>query len=411
MNPLNKKKALLLVSGILVAYFFQGVIHNVGHPVTPDFVKGLEFPDQMFGYFFAAMNLGLVLGSPLFGYLGDKHNRKFYVVFGMFMYGVFQAAFGLITFSPYLMILFRFGSGFFVSAPATIILAEVIGRVDGKMRITVLSAMVAINTLGASIGYQLGGWIGTILNDQAIVFVLQAISNTIFTLAILLFIKFRKQTKQGTDMKKKYRFEGIKQIKFLDRKLVIFMILLMFINIAFINVSKYLDVFIVNDLGYTSSQLGTFVMVTGIVAMITNLFIVPILVRANKNAGFIKTMIVVGAISLGATFLIRQTWIMYSLYSVFLVYVMTRSVITPLEQSHIAGFAKEENYGTIMGFRQIFISIANIVGPIMGGYLYATDRYLVFWVSVVILFVAYFILELTSRWNSKHLKATTPKLI
>ena len=92
---LNKKNAYILIIGILIAYFFQGVIHNLGHPVTPDYVKGLEFPDQMFGYFFAAMNLGLVVGSPLFGYLGDRSHRKFYFLRRIFIYWVFKLFFCL----------------------------------------------------------------------------------------------------------------------------------------------------------------------------------------------------------------------------------------------------------------------------------------------------------------------------
>ena len=61
---------------IIFFFFIQGIIHNIGHPVTPAFVRGLEIPDYMFGVFFAAMSLGLMIGSPLWGILADRGRRK-----------------------------------------------------------------------------------------------------------------------------------------------------------------------------------------------------------------------------------------------------------------------------------------------------------------------------------------------
>lgn len=404
---LNKKNAYILIIGILIAYFFQGVIHNLGHPVTPDYVKGLEFTDQMFGYFFAAMNLGLVVGSPLFGYLGDRSHRKFYVVLGMFMYGVFQLLFGVINFSPYLMILFRFFAGFFVAAPATLILAEVIGRIDAKDRIKILSAMIALNTLGASIGYQLGGWLGTLLSSQEIVFIIQSITNTFLALGLFLFIQFHNKTVEPVSKRTTLQFKKVKQLIVENKSLFVFFIILMLMNMAFINVSKYLDIFIVNDLGYTSSQLGTFVMVTGIIAMLTNLLIVPLFIKDNKATMYIKWMLLIGFITLLSTFLFPNETIMTSLYSIFLIYVMSRSIITPLEQGHISTYAKDSNYGTIMGMRQLFISMASIVGPIMGGYLYAYNKRLVFLVSVAILGFSFVMVLFTTKKPSQRLQDST----
>lgn len=400
---MKNKNSLNLVYGFLIVTFFQGLIHNLGHPVTPDFIKGLRFQNEMFGYFFAAMNLGLVVGSPLFGFLGDRFPRKWFVFFGMFFYGVFQAAFGLIHFSPYLMILFRFFAGFFVSAPATLLLAEVIGRIDGPKRVTVLSALIALNTLGASLSYQIGGWLGTILNGQSIVFVIQSLANTVFAFAILLFLKFKSQEHTTPLTKHRFKLSSIRQVRSFDRRLMIFFVLIFFIHIAFINVSKYLDVLIVNDLKYTSSQLGTFVMVTGVVAMLTNLILVPIVIKANKNQNYIKVMLVIASFSLGLTFVFGTRFVIVLLYSVFMMYVVSKSIIIPLEQGHIASFANEKSYGTIMGVRQLIISMGSIIGPIVGGYLYAGNPYLVFWVSIGILFVSYFVLQVSSILHNKHL--------
>ena len=52
------KKAVI---SIIILYFIQGIIHNLGHPVTPAFVRSLEIPDYMFGFFYATMSFGLMV--------------------------------------------------------------------------------------------------------------------------------------------------------------------------------------------------------------------------------------------------------------------------------------------------------------------------------------------------------------
>ncbi len=103
---------------VIIFYFTQGIIHNLGHPITPAFVRSLGIPDFMFGVFFATMSFGLMIGGPLWGALGDKGKKKRYIVIGLLMYSLGQFFFGFVG-NQYWMVFFRFFSGFGVVATIT----------------------------------------------------------------------------------------------------------------------------------------------------------------------------------------------------------------------------------------------------------------------------------------------------
>ena len=67
------KKQVLI---ILLIFLLQNIINNLGHPVTPAFVRSLDISDYMFGVFFASMSFGLMIGGPIWGILGDYGNIK-----------------------------------------------------------------------------------------------------------------------------------------------------------------------------------------------------------------------------------------------------------------------------------------------------------------------------------------------
>ena len=53
MGEFMKKSVIITIS----FFFIQGVIHNIGHPITPSFVRALGIPEFMFGVFFCVYEL------------------------------------------------------------------------------------------------------------------------------------------------------------------------------------------------------------------------------------------------------------------------------------------------------------------------------------------------------------------
>lgn len=387
-HKISQDKSIVIILSI---YFLQGVIHNLGHPVTPSLVKDLGIEDYMFGIFFATMSFGLMLGGPLWGSLGDQGNKRRYIVFGLLVYGFGQYMFGNVG-NVYWMVFFRFVSGFGVAASSALLISVLICESETENRTKYIAWSVAAFTIGASAGYYIGGAMGdnkffTDLLEPNLygnIFLVQAIANTI--LAVYVFIALRNINTMGviaTD-KKPNIFQGFKDIRILDKTLVIFLISLTFISIGMINVSKFIDVFLI-DKGYTTSELGTFVGVTGIISLVASIIIVPFVAKLRRDMTIMIYIQILGAIIV--FFVFRSNNIMVVLYSVFMIYVIFKAVYGPLEQNYISSHASEGKYGTIMGVRQSFFAIGFVIGPLIGGFLYDFNPLYVFYFSVIMFLI------------------------
>ena len=371
-----RKKSALIIS----FFFIQNLIHNIGHPVTPTFVSNLAIPDYMFGLFFAAMSFGMMVGAPIWGILSDQGKRKLWIGIGLSMYTIGQIIFGYVGNST-LMVFARLFSGLGVVGATTIFTAIIVEETESSKRAKILAFVAAATTLGASLGYYLGGYLAT--NDAVVkllnmdnlskMFLIQAILNALYTLFIILSLKDIK-VKQKIEQKPSMIL-GLKSIAKIDKRLLLFFIALTLLNMAGTNLSKYIDVYFI-DLGYTEYDLGTYVMITGIVSLFASIFLVRLATKFKKQLLLISIM---NLISSAIVFIVfRSNHFMTMMYTAYLIYVIFKTLYVPLEQSYIAKEAKEGQYGSIMGLRQSFVSLGMVLGPVIGGFLYNESPLLLF---------------------------------
>ncbi len=393
---------------IVLFFLIQNIIHNMGHPVTPEFVKSLGIADYMFGVFFATMSLGLMIGGPIWGTLGDRGKKKLYIVIGLVLYSIGQFGFGY-SGNQYVMIFFRFLSGIGVVASITLFTSQLIEITDLKDRARFLAYIAAAVTLGASIGYFFGGFIAensftqnlfNITNKKEI-FLIQSVLNLFYIGLVVLLFHDRKcplPTKNKISI-----FDSFKSIKNIEFKLFIFLIALAFITMGSINLNKFIDVYF-NDQGLDSLQLGTFKMVTGYVTLGTSILLVPLFAKFRKQIGFMIILQILSAIIVFYTF--RANDFVRTAYSIYLIYILIKAVFTPLEQNYISKHVKDGEYGKIMGIRQSFISIGMVVGPLLGGFLYERSQLLLFDSSAFAFLIGFLLLIVVIILDKKDRKVS-----
>ncbi len=400
------KKPIIILFFI---FFAQGIVHNLGHPVTPDFVGGLYIDDAMFGVFFALMSLGLVIGAPIWGYLGDKGNRRFYILIGLLIYSLGQYIFGNVH-NVYIMSLARFMSGLGVSGSLPLLMTYVIERSCTKNKTKNIGYSTAMMALGASVGYLVGGLLPGIIypdiesisellqlqryvSSAELIFLFQAIINVGY--AFMVYGLLGPDPINHALTNRPSIIQGFKDISKLSINLNIFFVSLTFVSIAAINASKFIEVYI-SDLGYGSSGIGNFVFVTGIVSIIATFILVPLVVKVRKD---LLMMILINLFSAIIIFIVfRNNEIIVALYSLFMVYVVFKAIYSPLEQSFISSYAEPGKLGSIMGVRQSFFAIGLVIGPLIGGKLYSINPIIVFDFSVGMFLIA-FVLLLVIRKN------------
>ena len=386
------KKALIIT---LSYYFIQGLLHNLGHVVTPRYVASMQIPSYMFGFFFSAMSLGLLVGAPIWGILGDSRSKKPFIVMGLLGYSLGQLLF-VSTSNLVLMTFFRFVSGFSVSASVTLFLAHVITLSPKEERTKYLSISAALIALGTTFGYRIGGYLGTFYLQE--VFYIQAALNVVYACVVWFTMKefgVSKIESKGSFL------THLKEATKMDKSLLAFLLALTLATMSATILTKYLDVYFTIDLGYSTNDLGIFVFVTGLVGIFTNFVIVPMISRLKRDFVFMKWIQLISAVIVFIVF--RSQYIFIALYTGYMFYVVLKSVYQPLEQNYISLNAEDNRYSTIMGVRQTFFALGMIIGPLAAGFIYDYNPRLIFDLSAL-LFVLAFALMILSQ-NALKAKA------
>lgn len=397
-----KKSILITLSFFLI----QGIVHNIGHPVTPKLVTSLDIPSYMFGIFFAMMSAGLMIGAPIWGILGDRGSKRFYAFFGLIGYSIGQIGFAYVEQEAW-MVAFRFLSGFSVAASVTLLTSSLIELSDPHNRAKFLAYSAAMTVLGGSIGYYLGGFLATNqfmidffhITEIKHVFLIQATLNVLHATYVLL--AFQEDRHVVIKKERVNMIASLKVVTKIKKSLLFFLLALTFITMGVTNLGKYLDVYF-NDLGYTPGDLGTFVMVTGFVSLATSILIVPIVAKYKRRLLLITILQLINAAII--FFVFRANNFILVIYTVYMAYMVLRSIYQPIEQNYISEHAVDNKYGTIMGIRQSFYSLGMVIGPFIGGFLYNQSPLMLFDSSAITFLIGVILIGFTYYFQKKEQK-------
>lgn len=386
---MNKKMYVLVI-----LYFIFGISINLIHPITTNYVRSLELNDTYFGIFFSLMSLGIFIGALFWGKLSDKVGRTIILSLGLVGYALFQFCFGYFNSIPLLILFFRIMSGIFVSAPHTLFLSFV-RDIEKKEKLgRSFSFMSSFHLLGAALGYKIGGFLYSEMNLSFLnIFIFQVVM--LITLALVFYLLFRKENNNKIELKSKYG--SLLNIRKLDKGLVIFLLSLLFITLAQTIVTKYIDVFVI-DLNYDTNNLGDTILLTGIIGIISNLIFMYVSNKI-KNINYERLYIItilVSVVSLLLTFTINQNNFIVMMYTTYSVFIACKSIMLPLEQTIISTKCKGDS-GEVMGIRQSFIALGQVVGPLIAASMYGSNHYSVFYLSIIIYALIGFILFIKNK--------------
>ncbi len=371
---------------VLEVAFLLGVLTNIGHPITPYYLKQLALDTQNFGFFFAAMNLTMLLTAPLWGSLGDSKNRKIIVCIGLIVYSIGQILFGVFD-DTILIIIARLISGIGIGAVTVNMLSYInTSSILKERKKEVVSSYIGFNVLGASIGAALGGILGNFFTGsyQNVLYI-QGILTIIYAIYILILHNTNDDIKESS--RSKNPFSSLKDVSKLNGFYAIYLFVLFLIGMSFTNIPKYLDVYF-TDLSKSTLFIGIFSLIVGLLTLLSNLFILP---KISKKFDNYKLSIVISVISGLLVFVSFNIPNLIGIFSFYFIYIITRALLEPLTVNVLAQNDKIAP-GVLMGLRQSFIALGGILGTIVAGYIYSYDYLLLFNICAFIFIICALIL-------------------
>jgi len=360
-----KNKTIYLV---YLLTFINGIILNLGHAVTPKYIEILGVEKFWFGYFFSAMSLGHFIMGPIWGRVSDNKSRRMVYSIGFLGYGVAQFLF--VTFSSgQTLLIARLLAGLFSNGVIVASVALVTDYTTVEERTKGLSIYSGLIMLGSSIGYYVSGFVGEPFRLGVIdTFKLQALLSVVFAAVIYLVLP-KGQTSRS---KNKIGVSVTEIIKNVELRTLLFS--LIFTTISFVGVTKFLDVYI-SDNGYSTTELGSFIGVTGLVTIFTTVVVLPLVTKLFKDRTLLLFATFFSGFFVVITFI--QDDLMFALYSFYLLFIFSKAFFEPIHQSIISK-KFEGNQGTILGLRKSFEFAGNFIGPLFLGYVYGFNPIVLF---------------------------------
>lgn len=369
MRDILKNKTLVK---LFIVYSLVSTSANFQHPVTPDFLNNIGLEISLYGFLFAFMALGLSLAAPISGRLTDRMGTRWLLFSGLISYGLFQTVFALNT-EIIGLTLARLGAGLSVAFVFPIMISYVVKVTSNKERSTALAIIAGSQLLFVSVGYFVGGQLSLFFAPQTIFFLQTGVLWSVALVSLML--------------------DNVKVILTKAPKLSLqiplrgfYMIAMYFMVSAVVNtVIRYFDVYFI-DQGYDASQLGTFVLLTGILSVATNFVILPLLVKYIKDYRLLQISILIISVSLIFTFQVITPFIV-AIFTTHLLFMMTRSIYDPLHNSYISKLSKYQ--GQMIGMSESAKMMGMFIGPIVGGYLYAITPTLLFLIAAIVGLIAF----------------------
>ncbi|BAK80848.1 putative transporter, major facilitator family [Candidatus Arthromitus sp. SFB-rat-Yit] len=223
----------------------------------------------------------------------------------------------------------------------------------------------ASNSLGMIIGSLIGGNLG--VTNYRLTFIVQIII-CVFSI-ILIIIFFKDNTIKNNDLKFKFKILNFKYLKEIKKSNKFTYLILIIMILTFLSIQGYLSTisyYVEDVLNLPTSINGLILGSTGAFTIITNLLIIPIIVKKFNSKSIYMFAILLCGSSIIISMLTKNQYIT----SIFLlIFIATQTLITPTIQSVLLENSNQ-NHSELLGLQNGFKAIGSFLGSILSGLLF-----------------------------------------
>lgn len=369
---------------ILFLNFLTMTTFNIAHPVTPTLINVLGLPTYTFGVFYSTMAIAQFFMSPIWGSISDAQGRKKILIVGMIGYGISQLGFGFSSHETAIL-LFRILAGGLSAGYITVSTAYISDVSTKDDRIKYLSYNTAANSIGASFGALIGGFVG--MNGYKYAFFTQFLLSMFIALLVGIFIK--ETITEKNDKYKVYlgHLRLNKSLIDLKSPVGVMMIIMFLITIATTSYSSTINYFLEDVANVSTSVNGIVMAVAGVIALIMNVVINPYLSKYFEERKTIVVALGITGISIILFSIINNGYMSLLFLALF---IASSAIVTPIQQSIVSKLAKD-NYGEVMGIQGSFKALGMVSGSLISGFVFDYGNKLPFIIGGISSLVAFWI--------------------
>ena len=362
-----KNKWILRFFGV---YILFNLAANFAHPVTPALIVERGLDSSMFGVALAAMMTMNFLFSPFWGKLTDYWPIRRILLISGIGYALGQVFF-LFAGNEWMVVAGRMFAGIFIGGAYTsfsnyiINTAENAGERDGNLTI-----LETIHAVAAACGYFVGGMLGLISTECAILcqIILLALCGVLFYFLCLDDTPMKQKPEKPLSLQEVNPFRAFGTVgRHMTPMLALIFLVLAVSAIGQNSYEQCFNYYIKDQFGMSSAYNGTF---KALIALVTLALNSTVCISLQRKTDINKTFLYVLEACTALILLILVFKGKLLFISVYILYSGVNVIRLPLLQSMVAMRANPENRNSLMGFYQSMSSLGGIFGALFAGLIY-----------------------------------------
>lgn len=398
MSADQKKKIFILMINMFIAVASFGIVI----PILPSYLVSINQGGIAAGLMIAIFAASQFLFSPIAGKWADQYGRRKMIIYGL----------AGLTISMFV---------FYASDSIWVLyFSRVIGGVGAAMLIPAIFAYIAdITTFdqrakgtsmvsaAMSLGIVVGPGIGGFLADFSIKlpFLVSALVSLAAVLFSVIWLKEHDATDADPALAAKLTDEESMLTKIgRSTKMPYFIPLVITLVMSFglLAYESVVGLYLDNQFNSTPKDIAVMITATGVVSVVVQLFMVDRIVRRYGEVAVLIAFLGVAAFGFLMS-LFAGSYAMF--FVVSLVIFLATSILRPVLNTLISKMAEGE-VGFAMGMNNAYMSIGNVIGPLLAGVLYDVNIVFPFILGLIMLLIT---LGITIAWQRS--RATKPSPI
>jgi len=379
---------MLLLLNLFIAFLGIGLVI----PVLPTIMNELHLSGSMVGYLVAAFAVTQLIVSPTAGQWVDKYGRKRMIVIGLMIFSFSELLFGLGKVVEVLFVSRLLGgvSAAFIMPAVTAFIADITTL---ETRSKAMGYMSAAISTGFIIGPGIGGFLAEF--GHRVPFFAAAIVALISAIVSFTFLKEPDRHKEALI---KEKTTGLKRI--FNPLYFIAFIIIFIASLGLAAFDSLFSLFVDHKFGFTPKDIAIIITGGGIVGAIAQVVLFGYLTKKFGEIKLIRYAFIFSAIFVMLTTVVSTyVSILFATIFIFVGFDLMRPAVT----SYLSKVAGDEQ-GFVSGMNSTFTSFGNVLGPIMGGYLFDINLDYPFYFAAISLVIG---IILTYFWKQPTLQLPT----
>jgi DHA1 family multidrug resistance protein-like MFS transporter len=387
MLPEQKKKIIVLMINMFIAIGSFGIII----PILPAYLVSIGEGGMAAGLMIAIFAGAQFVMSPIAGKWADQVGRRKMIIAGLSGLTISMFVFYLSD-SIWVLYLSRVIGGVGAALLIPAIFAYVADITTMDQRAKGNSYISAAMSLGIVIGPGIGGFLADY--DLKLPLLVSAMVSLVSVVFSIIVLKESREVTPETVGSFKQEPMLKKLAQSVNKPYFIPLIITLVMSFGLMAYESVLGLFVDNQFQATPKQIAVMITSTGIVSVVMQLLVVERLVRRFGEGVILNVFIAVTAVCFFLS-LFASTYVLF--FMITLVVFLSTSILRPVLNTLISKLAGNEQ-GFAMGMNNAYMSIGNVIGPLLAGVLYDVNILYPFVLGFIVLGIT---IMVSVKWQKK----------